>query len=318
VGMQSQARPYAIFDVFSDRALAGNPLAVVFEADGLDDAALQGIAAEFNLSETVFVLSPQNAHHTAHLRIFTPVQELPFAGHPTVGAAVALAHRRNGSAENGAGHCDTVLMLEERAGNIRAVVSMRNHAVDDRPAGFAEFDLPRLPRQVDCIVKRDQVADALGINPGSVGFENHVVSVWSAGVPYVLIPVRDRTIAENCQCDPARWEALAPIDEGILASAFVYCRGGIDHSADFHARMFAPCSGTPEDPATGSAVAALAGAVNAFDDLLDGHHIRIVEQGIEMGRPSKIHLHMDVTAGRITRARLGGAAVRVAEGLLYV
>lgn len=313
---------YAIYDVFASATLAGNPLAVVFDADDLDEQTMQAAAREFNLSETVFVLKAENPSHTARLRIFTPAVELPFAGHPTVGGAVALAHRSGNGGEPGNGGCDTMLMVEEALGDIRCIVRPSKTAGDGvkpGPAcGFAEFDLPRVSRQVASRVDHNSVAEALGLSPHMLGFENHAISVWSAGVAYVLVPVRDLASVEECVCNGAAWENLAPLHEGQLASAFVYCRGGLDHSAHFHARMFAPQMGLVEDPATGSAVAALSGAILEFDGVLDGHHSYLIEQGVEMGRPSKIHLHVDVTDGAVSRARIGGDAVRIAEGRIFL
>jgi trans-2,3-dihydro-3-hydroxyanthranilate isomerase len=128
-------RRYAIYDVFTDRILAGNPLAVVFDGDGLSDQAMQAIAGEFNLSETVFVRRTENPTHTARLRIFTPVHELPFAGHPTVGAAIAIAEIAN---EDLGRPLDIVSMLEENVGPVRCAVKL-----SARGASFVEFDLPR-------------------------------------------------------------------------------------------------------------------------------------------------------------------------------
>lgn len=312
---QHRARyDYAIYDVFTSRPLAGNPLAVVFDADGLEGAAMQRLAREFNLSETVFVLKAEKPAHAARLRIFTPVSELPFAGHPTVGASVALA-RRQQPAEASKLQPHSVMMLEEGAGDIRAVVQL---ADGGGAGGFAEFDLPAGAREVGSAPRRSAVADALGLAEQQIGFENHLLSVWNGGLPYVLIPLKDINAVEQCRLDAARWEKLAPIDKGLLADVFVYCRGGVDHRAHFHARMFAPRAGIPEDPATGSAVASLSGAIAKFDGLFDGHHAVIVEQGVEMGRPSMIHLHMDIENGAITRTRIGGEAVCIAEGSLHL
>ncbi|MEQ8480370.1 MAG: PhzF family phenazine biosynthesis protein [Hoeflea sp.] len=303
---------YAIYDVFSDTALAGNPLAVVFDADRFDDAQMQAIAREFNLSETVFVRTAENPVHTAKLRIFTPGRELPFAGHPTVGAAVALAHRRLGASLAG-NRIDLVKMLEEGIGPVRCAVR-----IDRETAGFAEFDLPRLARRSGIGILREDIGTALGLDPHEIGFENHEVSLWSAGVPFVLVPVHDLSAAAKAECDPALWERVAPMADGQLASAYVYCRGGVHHTADFHARMFAPAEGIAEDPATGSAVAALSGAIHEHDGLREGNHALVIEQGVEMGRPSLIHLHLDCTGRELTHVRIGGEAVRIAEGRLLV
>jgi trans-2,3-dihydro-3-hydroxyanthranilate isomerase len=303
---------YAIYDVFTGTALAGNPLAVVFDADRFNDAAMQSIAREFNLSETVFVKTPENPAHTARLRIFTPGRELPFAGHPTVGAAIALADRRLGDAlpDNG---IDLVKMLEEGIGPVRCAVRISRHE-----AGFAEFDLPRLSSRFDEEIEPADIGAALGLDPQEIGFENHRVSLWSAGVPFVLVPVHDLAAAAKAECNAADWERVAPMADGQVAYAYVYCRGGVHHTASFHARMFAAMDGIGEDPATGAAAAALSGAIHAFDGLREGNHALVIEQGVEMGRPSLIHLHLDCTAADLTHARIGGEAVKIAEGRLFL
>ncbi|OHV78000.1 PhzF family phenazine biosynthesis protein [Ensifer sp. LCM 4579] len=300
------ARRYAIYDVFTSRRLEGNPLAVVFDADDLSDAAMQAIAQEFNLSETVFIHRPASTAHSARLRIFTPSQELPFAGHPTVGAAVAIAEDFYGEPERG---LDLMQVLEEKVGPVRAAVRLK-----PGQATFAEFDLPRKPVRLDARFEKQAIADAVSLKATQIGFENHVISFWSAGVPFVMVPLHDVAAVAAVEFDPQRWEQLAPLAEGRLAGAYLYCRGGINHMARFHARMFAPEMGIAEDPATGAAAAALAGAINVFDELMDGHHPMLIEQGVEMGRPSFIHLHLDVAAGRISTARIGGHAVKIAEG----
>ena len=303
-------RRYAIYDVFTDTRLSGNPLAVVFDADGLDDAAMQAIAGEFNLSETVFVKSPEKATHAARLRIFTPGRELPFAGHPTVGAAVALAE----AGEAGAARpLDLVSVLEENVGPVRSAVRLR-----PGQAAFAEFDLPRRSVRLDAAFDRQALADALGLKPGRIGFENHLPSLWSAGVAFVMVPVHGLAAVGDMAFDPMLWERCAPFADGGIAAAYVYCRGGVNHAARFHARMFAPDMGIAEDPATGAAVAALSGAIHHFDALVDGRHPVLIEQGVEMGRPSLIHLHLDIEGGAISGARIGGQAVRIAAGELFL
>lgn len=302
------ARPYCIYDVFTGTKLAGNPLAVIFEADGLADDAMQAIAREMNLSETVFVQRADNPAHSARIRIFTPARELPFAGHPTVGTAVALAERQHGGA---GASLSLVTVLEENVGPVRCAVLLSPHA-----PGFAEFDLPRKSRAVNTLPGRQQIADALGVAPAEIGFENHVPSLYSAGVPFLLVPLHDLGTVGRVDFNPQLWEALAPMADGQLASAYVYCRGGVNHEARFHARMFSADMGIHEDPATGAAVAAFSGAIHHFDSLPDGHHALIVEQGVEMGRPSHIHLHIDAEGGEIATARIGGAAIRIASGTL--
>ena len=302
------SRRYAVYDVFTDRRLAGNPLAVVFDADGLDDAQMQAIAGEFNLSETVFGKRAQNPAHTARLRIFTSAYELPFAGHPTVGAAVAIAETLNGEAGR---PLDLVSVLEENIGPVRCAVNLPASG-----APFAEFDVPRKSARLDAVLDRQAIADAFGLKTSQIGFENHIPSLWSAGVAFVMVPVDDLIAASSAEFDPAMWQRCVPFADGRLASAYLYCRGAVNHLARFHARMFPADMGRSEDPATGSAVAALSGAIQFFDQMVDGHHPILVEQGVEMGRPSYIHLHLDVAGGQIAGARIGGQAIRIASGTL--
>ena len=144
-------------DVFTDRRFAGNPLAVVHGADGLDTAAMQTIAREFNLSESVFVMKPDNPAHSAKIRIFTPAMELPFAGHPTVGTAVLLAELRVGGE---ARDMDSLVVLEEKIGVVRVGVKLRKNE-----AAFAEFDAPKLPENSGPAPDVQLLAPAVGLEP---------------------------------------------------------------------------------------------------------------------------------------------------------
>ncbi len=304
------ARRYAIYDVFTDRRLSGNPLAVVFDTDGLSDEAMQAITREMNLSETVFIWSAESNGHSAKIRIFTPGKELPFAGHPTVGAAIALAERDH---QPGVTELDLMSVLEEQVGPVRCAVKMRRGE-----ATFAEFEIPRRPVRIDIPLDREGIADSITVKTTDMAFENHTLSIWTAGVPFLLVPLRNLATVQNLEFESTLWERVAPFVDGALASAYVYCRGGVHHQAKFHARMFSPDMRIWEDPATGAAVAALAGAIQQFDALPDGHHPIVVEQGLEIGRTSFIHLHIDSKAGEISRARIGGQAVKVAEGMLHI
>lgn len=301
------ARRYAIYDVFTGQRLSGNPLAVIFDSEGLSDDAMQAIAREMNLSETAFILPPLANGHAAKLRIFTPARELPFAGHPTVGSAIALAEKEHAPGDT---ELDLMAVLEEEVGPVRCAIRMRKGE-----ASFAEFDIPRRPTRVDIPLDRQGIADALTVKSTDMAFENHVLSIWTAAVPFVLIPIRNLATVQNLEFESTLWERVAPFVDGSLASAYVYCRGGVHHQAKFHARMFSPDMRIWEDPATGAAVAALAGAIQQFDALPEGHHSMIVEQGVEIGRTSFIHLHIDSKAGEIAKARIGGQAIKVAEGV---
>jgi len=296
---------FEILDVFTDTAFTGNPLAVVFDADDLSDARMQQAAREFNLSETVFVCKAGHDMHTGKLRIFTPVHEIPFAGHPTLGAAVAIA----GEAWDGGGEIDRLVLLEENVGPVRVAVVLK----PDSPA-FAEFDLPKLPESIYRPVPPARIATALGLMPADLGFDEHVPTVFDAGLEYTLVPVRDADALGLCQPDSALCAAAFSADND--GAVFVYTRAGEDDEADFLARMFDPAHGIPEDPATGSAVATLSGALAKFERLRNGHHSFLIAQGREMGRASRIRLELEMAEGELARARVGGQVVAVASGEL--
>lgn len=298
------ARRYAVLDVFTDQPLAGNPLAVVLDCDGLDDARMQAIAAEFNLSETVFVLPAEKPVHSAAIRIFTPARELPFAGHPTVGTAVLLGLERVAA---GLGDSQMVLVLEERVGPVRCGVSLRGERL-----GHAVFDLPMLPVEGTVPPGKDMLAAALNLIQAEIGFENHYATIFDAGVPYSFVPIRNLEAIAKARANPAAWQAAF----GKGGAAFLYCREVVEAGRHFHARMFAPELGIAEDPATGSAVAALAGVIAKFDQPPGGSHRYVIEQGFEMGRPSLMNLELDMDGGAVTEGRIGGEAVVVARGTL--
>ena len=302
--------PFHTLDVFTDKPFAGNPLAVVHEADGLDGARMQMIAREFNLSETVFVLKPSNPIASAKVRIFTPTQELPFAGHPTVGTAVLLAELRMGAGADVANQ-DAIVILEQTIGVVRVGVRLR-----PGQAAFAEFDAPKLPEPTGAAPDVQLLAAALGLSPSEIGFANHKPMQYSAGVAVTFVPVSSLAAMARAEVHAAHWGAATggPHPQGM----FLYCRETRHSSNAFHARFFAPAMGMHEDPATGSAAAAFAGVVHQFDTLPDGHHKRVIEQGFEMGRPSQIALSLDITRSRLTTVRIGGAAVRVSEGRITV
>ncbi len=299
-------RKFHTLDVFTEARFAGNPLAIVPDGGGLDDIQMQAIAREFNLSETVFLMPPENEAHSARARIFTPGRELPFAGHPTVGAAIFLALQKFGGSER---EEDAIILLEEGVGPVRVGVRLK-----PGEAPFAEFDVPVLPEGVGEAAPNDRLAAALGLSPSDIGFENHKATQFSSGVGFTFVPVRDLEAIGRAAPQIQHWrEAFGDHDH---PNAFVYCRQTIHKDAAFHARMFAPTMGIPEDPATGSAAAAFAGAIFRFDDPPDGVHMGIIEQGYEMGRASNIFQELEVEAGKLTKVRIGGHAVPVMEGEL--
>lgn len=297
---------YHILDVFTEKRFGGNPLAIVLAADALDAAQMQTIAREFNASETVFVMKSERPAHTAKIRIFTPKAELPFAGHPTIGTAILLAGLR---APDTSVEQDALVVLEEAIGTVRVGVRLRPGA-----AAFAEFDGPKKPEDLGVLPVSEMLAAALSLIPNEIGFENHVPSRFTAGLPYIFVPVRNLEAIGRANPVLSRWDGAF----GATGAVYAYCRETLHNTAHFHARMFDPGHGIPEDPATGSAAAAFAGVVHRFDTLPDGTHKKIIEQGFEMGRPSLIELSLHVTHGKLDTIRIGGHAVPVSEGVLTV
>jgi trans-2,3-dihydro-3-hydroxyanthranilate isomerase len=297
-------------DVFTQERFGGNPLAVVHGADDLSTVAMQTIAAEFNLSETVFVMKPEQAAHSAKVRIFTPKLELLFAGHPTVGTAVLLAELR--ATETGGGR-DALVMLEEQIGLVRAGVRIGTEA--GQPS-FAEFDGPKVPAKIDTVPAIEDIAQAVGLIPGEIGFANHKPTMFDGGNSVLFVPVLSRAVLAKAAPNLAHWKGA--LKEASMLGTYLYCNQPEHLNAHFRARLFAPEHGVLEDPATGSAAAAFAGVVQHFDGLRDGMHKRHIEQGYEMGRPSQIELSLEVAGGKLTGLRIGGYAVRVSEGTITV
>jgi trans-2,3-dihydro-3-hydroxyanthranilate isomerase len=302
------ALKFHTLDVFTDKRFGGNPLAVVLDADDLSDAQMQAMAREFNLSETVFVLTATRPAHSAKMRIFTPRSEIPFAGHPTVGTAILLAEL-NAPAHNG--EKDALVILEQNIGTVRVGARLRAGG-----AAYAEFDAPKLPAEAGVLPPDDVLAAGLGLIPSEVGFENHSPICYAAGHTFAFVPVSSLEAIRRARVNGSHWEKA--FEQQGVTGVYVYTRQCEHMSSAFHVRMFAPQMGIPEDPATGSAAIGLAGIVHQFDGLPDGTHKRIVEQGYEMGRPSEIVLTLVVTGGKLTTVRIGGSAVRVSEGTIEV
>lgn len=299
-------RKFYTLDVFTDRPLTGNPLAVVRDCEGLDGARMQQIAREFNLSETIFILPPRDPVNTARVRIFTPTRELSFAGHPTVGAAILIGEM---DAPELLGREDILVVLEEEIGVVTCTV---RHLKGK--AARASFVLPRLPEKAGVAGPTPAIAAALGLSPEEIGFDGHVPSLWSAGNPFTFVPLASREAVSRARPDMSRWhDAFGTMER---PACFLYTRDVAQKGSAFHARMFAPGLGVSEDPATGSAVAGFAGVVMAFDQPEDGAHTLVIEQGFAMGRPSLITLGLDVASGVLLDASIGGSAVIVQQGTI--
>ncbi len=284
---------YVTTDVFTEEALAGNPLAVVLDAEGLDQREMQAIASEFNYSETSFVLPPADPTHTATVRIFTPRMEVPFAGHPNVGTAFVLGSL---------GHCGPTATFEERAGLV-AVDLM----IDGRTTIGATITAPQ-PLTLSAPIAAARVAASVGLTPADIVTRGHQPQVASVGLAFVVAELVSRDALRRARPDLGLLETLFAETHG--EGIHLYVRTPNDSHADVYTRMFAPQDGVPEDPATGSANAAL----TALIARVDGRSQRLrIAQGIEMGRPSLL-----LTEAGPSGVRVGGRCVKVMEGTLHL
>ncbi|MGI9462322.1 MAG: PhzF family phenazine biosynthesis protein [Aestuariivirgaceae bacterium] len=291
-------------DVFTTERFAGNGLAVVIGADGLTDQQMQTVAREFNLSETVFVQTPQDTANSAKMRIFTPGKELPFAGHPTIGTAVLLTSQ---SPETG-----TDILFEQALG----VVPVRVNDIANG-GGYAQLAAPALPEPPRAAPDAASLASAIGVDAAEIGFDGHEPHLVKAGNDFLFIPLKSRQAVDRAMVNPAAREDL--LGAAGMVGAFVYCRGGVSANVSFYARMFgSPASGIVEDPATGSAVATFPGQLVASEALADDTHRWHIEQGFAMGRPSDLYLEADVYGSNLTQVRVGGHAITVSQGVITI
>jgi trans-2,3-dihydro-3-hydroxyanthranilate isomerase len=289
---------YCTLDVFTDQRFGGNPLAVVLDARSIDDATMQSIAREFNYSETTFVLPPSDPAHTACVRIFTPGGELPFAGHPTVGTAFALASLGRIATDV------RDIVFEERIGPVPVSIERRG----DGSVSRCTLTTAQQPTFIE-VIDRTQAAAMLGLAHDAVPSSPEV---WSCGVPFLVVPLAGIDELSTARLDLPRWRAL--LAHRSTQKVYPVAHAG---SNSVRVRMFAPGLGVPEDPATGSAAAALSGWLARHYGSDGPQHWQIL-QGEEIGRPSIISLDYDQRGGSAVRVRVGGSAVMLAHGTLNV
>lgn len=297
--------PYLLADVFTTKPFSGNPLAVFPEGEKVPAEIMLPISRELNLSETVFVLPPEDPRHAARLRIFTPGGELPFAGHPTVGTACLLAATGRVRGPH--------IVLEEGVGAVAVALSMQ----EGLP--HAAFQVPLDPEGSPGFLPRDALAEILSLPVTAIGWpegEGELAAepgLWSCGVPFTVVPLSDPDALHRTRVDLASWHRT--MAGGRAPHLFVVCRDEAEEGV-FHARMFAPALGVPEDPATGAAAAAFAGFLGALRPEGRGAHRWLVHQGVQMGRPSVIELEADLRDGVARRVRVGGSTHPMGQGVV--
>lgn len=294
-------------DVFTSTRFGGNQLAVIPDARGLTTEEMHAITREFNYSESTFVLPPDDPSHTRRVRIFTPGGEVPFAGHPTVGTAFVLAT----IGELTLTGAETRIVFEEGVGPVP--VTIRG---EGSTPTFAELSVAKLPEVFPPSPPAEVLAPMLSLGADDLmGGAFHPQAV-SCGLPFTFVPVRTRDAVRRARLKLDLWEAGLAGTPGHMV--MVFALDAEDPAHQVRARMFAPGESVPEDPATGSACAALGGYLGMRDATADGTLRWIVEQGYEMGRPSLLHVSCDKTQGAITGIRVGGASVLVCSGTIRV
>lgn len=292
---------FVIADVFTEHAFGGNQLAVLPDGRGISERAMQALAREFNFSETTYVLPPETPGTDFRLRIFTPANELPFAGHPTVGTASVLARLGLVPLHDGTGR----VVFGENVGPVS--VDLR---VDDARA-FARLSLEATVEEPAERPAPHEVAAALSLPAEAVR------EAWfaSVGTPFCFACVTDREAVDRAQVDGAAWSRCFA---GAFSDAVFFFAGDVAAGGRFYARMFAPSFGIVEDPATGGAAATIAGSLANRLPEREGVFTWTIDQGVKMGRPSRLEASAEKRDGRAVRVMAGGSTVLVAEGSVTV
>jgi trans-2,3-dihydro-3-hydroxyanthranilate isomerase len=289
---------YQLVDVFTDSAFGGNPLAVCTDARAVPEELMQPIAKELNLSETTFVFPPADPKNDFRVRIFTPAGELPMAGHPTVGTAFILAREKMVTKSK--------IVFEEGVGPVPVSIEL-----NDGAPGFAEMAqaVPTFGRRFET----NAVAEMLSLEPEAIGATGLPSEIVSCGVPYLLVPVATLEAIRRIRFRADIWQRLIGDISG--EDVFVFTKETEVAGSHVHSRMFAPAHGIPEDPATGSASGPVGCYLVRHNVMPSGGELRCVsEQGIEMGRPSFIHVRIGHGGGEITSVHVGGTCHYMGAG----
>ena len=301
--------PFATVDVFTAERFAGNQLAVIPDARGLTDGEMQAIAAEFGYSEVTFVLPPDDPANTARVRIFTPTAEVPFAGHPNVGTAFVLGRQEEIFGKKP----DSKLRFEEKAGLVEVTLLGEQGA----PAG-ARIVAPQ-PLAVGPVIDTATIAACASLGSQTLSDVSHPPLALSVGLPFAFAEVKDvATLARARPNVSAFHEANVryPIAEDSF-SLFLYARRP-ERPWEIRARMFAPLDNVIEDPATGSASAALGAYLVSLLPQADAEIEIAIEQGVEMGRRSVITVRVGKTGGTVREVSVSGNCVAVMRGSIEV
>jgi len=318
-----QTLTFNTVDVFTSRPFSGNSLAIVQQADALTNSQMQSIAREFNLPETIFIQSPADTGNTAKVRIFTPVDEIPFAGHPTIGCAIFLAEQLqdNGKLGNTSAIKDnranytTEIKLEEVAGLVPVLVERKQGQLRARlsapviPCAATKTD-QHSPITFDAVT----AAKAIGVAVSTIGTGGATPMAHTGGPTFLFVPLNDIQVLSQTQ-------VVEPISSELshaYGAVGIYVYYLDETTREIDARMFAPSMGIPEDPATGSATALLASQLHLSGQLVDGGNPFTIRQGYDMGRPSDLMLNVDVANGEIQSVQVSGSSVNISSGQVRI
>jgi trans-2,3-dihydro-3-hydroxyanthranilate isomerase len=288
---------FMIVDVFTDRPFGGNQLAILTDARGLTSEAMQTITREFDFPETTFLLPSSDPASTRKVRIFTPGRELPFAGHPTVGTACALVMAGDAPAGE--------IVLEEGVGPVPVLVEQNGESFSGR------FRLDQAPEMPGHDLTRSAIAAMLSLE------EEAVADVFAAGlgVDFTFVQLADREAVDRATLDQSIWSRVLADRWG--AQVYIFA-GDLADGKEIYARMFGPKFGIAEDPATGSAAAALVGAAALRHLDRDSELWIDIRQGVKMGRPSLIRTSATIEDGALKAIHVGGGCAFVAQGQIEV
>jgi len=297
--------PYYTVDVFTKHQFGGNPLAVFPDASGLSTQQMQLIAREFNLSETAFVVTSNDDAESPEydIRIFTPQTELPFAGHPTVGTAFILGLMNKINQPQS-------MIFQEQAGTIPLTLKWSDDAIQ-----LCTFRAPKIPSSLTGRSNAQSLARVLGIGPSHIAPSPFDTAVYTAGVPFGIVPLTSRQALKNISLNISAWQ------KELQATGFqhLYAVCPLDDTyREWAVRMFAPAMGVMEDPATGAAATAFAGYLAEFTPETTDLSTVTIYQGQEMGRPSTINLDIARNDSRCSSVTVSGECVLTAKGNFYL
>ncbi len=298
---------YITTDVFTGARFGGNQLAVIPDATGIPEELLLPICREFNYSETTFVYPPEHPGETRRVRIFTPGGELPFAGHPTIGTAVVLAATGEIATADGAAR----IVFGEGVGPVPVEIRGVHSG-----GGWAQLSAAKMPELGPPVPSRSMLAKMLGLTTEDIMATSERPQAVSCGLPFLIVPLTSVSAVSRARVNVERWEET--LANAWASMIWVYAADAEGGDRHYRARMFAPSVNVPEDPATGSAAVTFAGFLAARSRTRNGTLEWTIDQGVEMGRPSRLEIEADKVDGNITALRVGGEAVLVSEGTMRI